>query len=174
MPAPDHPHEESGFVVAASDGATVVEIAPSACCGSCGLCSAIGGKMRLELPTDDLPDELRAALTPGRRVIVGVPRSVPAASLLLVFGLPLLGLVGGALLGYALPIPMLGQDLSAAAFAVALLAVALLVAAVADRRIGRRLPQPKLIRFADGTGADVQEQEQAPSSSGEPTPPESP
>jgi positive regulator of sigma E activity len=141
--------EETGRVVHVADDHAVVELDPAACCGACGLCNAVAGKMRLELPTGDLPDDMAAALRPGRSVVVGVPRGVPATSMLLVFGLPLLGLVGGALLGYSVPVPTLGRDLSAAVFGIGLLAVALVVAIVADRRLGHRLPRPRLLRIED-------------------------
>ena len=111
-------------------------------CGSCGLCSAgDGGRMRLVLK----PIE---GLRSGQTVVVAVDRSVSMRSVLLLFGLPLAGLVGGAVLGRFLPIPGLGADLSSAALAVAFLAVTLGVAVLYERRLApRSLPPPRILRI---------------------------
>ena len=119
-----------------------VEMDRSARCGGCGLCaSAGGGKMRLRLGALE-------RLEPGQTVIVAIDRAVSLRSILLLLGLPLLGLIGGAVVGHSWPIFGLSADGSSVLLAVALLAVAFLIALIYDRKVASKTtPQPTILRI---------------------------
>jgi positive regulator of sigma E activity len=128
-------------VVAVRGETATVELDRSAACGGCRLCSAFGDKMRLDLPAIE-------GLEPGQRVVVGLTGSVSMRSVLLLFGLPLVGLVAGALLGQAAPIPGLSADATSAVLAFALLAAAFGVALLYERTAAARsLPHPTILRM---------------------------
>jgi len=133
--------EERARVIAVSAGQATVEMEPSARCGGCGLCAGTGaGKMRLRLEALD-------GLEPGQVVIVAVERAVSLRSVGLLLGLPLLGLVGGAVLGHAHPVLGLSPDGSSVLLAIALLGLAFFVALLYDRKVASRTaPRPTILR----------------------------
>jgi sigma-E factor negative regulatory protein RseC len=124
------------------DGQATLELDRDASCGSCGLCGAAGGgKMRLVLDAIE-------GISPGQTVIVAIDRTVSIRGIALLFGLPLLGLVIGALVGFTWPIPSLSAEASGALLAVALLVVALLFAMLYDRKVASKsTPQPIILRI---------------------------
>ena len=133
--------EEQGRVVGMENGVAMVELDPQERCAGCGLCAASEGKMRLTLDAVE-------GLKPGQVVIVGIDRSRFLRSLFLLFGLPLIGLVAGAVLGAAHPIPGMTGDASAAVLAVVLLVAAFLVALLYDRKVAAKaMPQPTILRI---------------------------
>jgi len=133
--------EERALVVAVDGGKATVELAPHEGCGSCGLCLAAGKKMRLALDAVD-------GVQPGQTVIVAIDRSVSLRSVFLLFGLPLLGLVAGAVIGQVLPVPGVAPDASSLLYAVVLMMAALLAAVLYDRKAAARTaPRPTILRI---------------------------
>ncbi len=90
---------QESATVAENNGACVtlrMDAGHHSACGRCGLCSAgPGGDRFLDLPADG---PLREA-KPGDRVDIELTAPNAAVVALVVFGLPLLGLVAGALVG---------------------------------------------------------------------------
>ncbi|HUT33786.1 MAG TPA: SoxR reducing system RseC family protein [Planctomycetota bacterium] len=126
---------EEGTVVDVEGRLARVRMKPGAQCGRCCACSALGGGDReLEVETD-LP------LLPGSRVLVEIPRGNPWLSSLLLFVLPLAGLVAGVIVGAqwgggdAAPL-LLGFGLLVALFA---------MAAIIDKTIIRKRQKPPAI-----------------------------
>ncbi len=123
---------EEGIVVGIKDRLARVRLRPGPECGRCCACSALGGNDReLEIESD-LPLEV------GSRVAVEIAQGTPWLSALLLFALPLAGLVAGVLLGAqwdAAPL-LLGFGLLVALFA---------VAAIVDRTIVRKRIKPPAI-----------------------------
>ena len=141
--------EEHARVVAVRAGKATVELAPEERCGACGLCSAFGGRMRIDLDAVD-------GLERGQTVIVAVPDSPSLRSILLLFGLPLAALVGGAALGQYRPFPGLGPDASSVVLALGLLLAAFLVAVAVDRKTGARgNARPAILRIESDERGDA-------------------
>ena len=126
---------EEGTVVGIEGRLARVRMKPGPECGRCCACSALGGGDReLEIETD-LP------VQPGSRVAIAIPRGNPVLSTLLLFVLPLTGLVVGVIVGSqwgegdAAPL-IVGFGLLVALFA---------VAAVIDRKLVRPRQKPPAI-----------------------------
>ena len=84
-------------------------------------------------------------IEPGSRVVVAIDRS-PLAGTLVLFGLPLAGLVGGAVIGYVFPFLGMSADGSAAILGLVFLVLAFLAAIVYDRKVAaRRTPKPRIV-----------------------------
>jgi positive regulator of sigma E activity len=134
--------EEQARVLAVEDGKATVELDQGEQCGSCGLCvSAAGRKMSLVVDAVE-------GLEPGQAVVVAIDRSTSFASIFFLFGLPLAGLIAGAVLGRAAPFFGLPPDVSAVLLGVTLLVAAFFVAAVYDRKVAaKRLPKPTILRI---------------------------
>ena len=86
---------EVGRIVEISGGKAKVSLPRKEGCAGCGRCSfAVGGKnMLLEAEND-------AGGRPGDEVEVNVPSRDPLQASLLIFGLPLLAFLVGAIIGY--------------------------------------------------------------------------
>ena len=109
-----------GVVTAVAAGRIEVELTPQPGCHGCnGACRwyGAGGSRRLTVAT-------RRALAVGTPVTVSVADRELLRGAAIVYGLPLLGLLGGALLGFA----VWGSDLGTAAGAGAALTATLAVA----------------------------------------------
>jgi len=129
-------------VLAVEDGKATVELSQSEDCKSCGLCvSAAGRKMSLVVDAVD-------GLEPGQTVIVAIDRSTSLVSVFFLFGLPLAGLIIGAVIGHFLPFPGMSRDASAVLLGIALFAAAFLVAFIYDRTVAqKRMPKPTIVRI---------------------------
>ena len=117
----------NGVVTAAAAGSIDVELeAPPRCPGCNGACRwyAAGGLPTITVATRD-------TFAVGTAVIVSVADRELLRSAAIIYGVPLVGVLGGALLGFALS----GSDLGAAAGA----ACALAAAVVAARGLRSRL-----------------------------------
>ncbi|MFH1731362.1 MAG: SoxR reducing system RseC family protein [Planctomycetota bacterium] len=134
--------EERARVVAVDRGKATVELDQSDHCRSCGLCvSAAGRKMSLVVDAID-------GLGPGRTVVVAIDRSASFASVFFLFGLPLAGLIAGALIGYSFPVFGMTPDASAAVLGIGFLVAAFFVALLYDRKFAaKRIPSPTIVRI---------------------------
>jgi len=132
--------EERAMVVSVAGGRATVELEPHEGCGSCGLCLAAGKKMRLELDAID-------GVRPGQAVIVAIERSVSFRIAFMLFGLPLVGLVGGVVIGQVWPVPGATVDASSLLCAAALLVAGLFAAILYDRKVARTAPRPTILRI---------------------------
>jgi sigma-E factor negative regulatory protein RseC len=130
-------------VVSVKDGRATLELAQSDHCKSCGICACgAGSMMRVEVQAIE-------GLRPGQSVVVAIDRSVSISSALVLFGLPLLGLISGALLGHHVPLLGMSRDLSAALLGLGLVAVAFLVALLYERKVARyKHPEPSILRIS--------------------------
>lgn len=89
-----------GVVIGVSQGEVRVSLAAECDgerCASCGLCGGGANRERLELTA-----ACELAVSPGDRVIVEVKQPHQGLLALVVFGLPLAGIIGGGAGGYAL------------------------------------------------------------------------
>ncbi len=86
-------------------------------------------------------------LEPGQKVVVAIDRSVSLRSVLLLFGLPLAGLVAGAVAGNTWPFLGLTRDACSVVLAGVLLVVSFLVARRCDRRTKREPERPAIVRI---------------------------
>ncbi|NQT52360.1 SoxR reducing system RseC family protein [bacterium] len=124
-------------VVGMRDGRAIVRPSPGQSCGSgCCACSSMASCAPEVAVATDRP------VAAGTQVLVDMPSSGVTASALLIFVAPLLGLVGGVLLGDSA-----GSD-SAGGLAVglALFAVVLVIGVLVYRYVVQpRLPQPKIV-----------------------------
>jgi len=84
---------EEATVVGLKGRLARVRMGPGPECGRCCACSALGGSDREMEIESDLPLEV------GSRVVVEIPQGNPWLSSFLLFGLPLLGLASGVILG---------------------------------------------------------------------------
>jgi len=136
---------ERGTVVAVEGRRARVRMQPGADCGKCCACAAFGGgdERELEVETDQ-------ALAVGAGVVVEVDQGSPWLSVFLLFGLPLLGLVAGVVVGArwgqgdAMPL-LLGLG-----FLVLLFAVAALI----DKAVVRKRQKPPAIVEVLGPGPE--------------------
>ena len=130
---------EIGTIVAVDGERVRVRMQPGPRCGSCCACAAVGGERELELTTGE-------SLEPGDRVAVEIATPNAALSAVLVFLLPLLGLVGGVLIGHHFRPLGLSGDADALVLGFGLLIVVLGGAAVFDRLVLRaRIPEPHIV-----------------------------
>jgi len=127
---------EEGTVVGLKGRLARVRMRPGPECGRCCACSALGGGDR------ELEIESALPLEVGSRVLVEIAQGNPWLSVLLLFVLPLAGLVAGVILGAqwgqsdAAPL-LLGFGLLIAFFA---------AAAVVDRTaIRKRIKHPAIV-----------------------------
>jgi len=135
---------EQGTIVGVEGSTVRVRMQPGPQCGSCCACAALGGGEReLELTASDPPPV-------GSRVVVEVHVPNPALGAVLVFGLPLVGLVGGVLLGQHWQPFGLSGNADGLVLGFGLLAVLLGAAAAVDRYVLRaRLPEPAIVAVLD-------------------------
>jgi len=126
---------EHGTVIEVGYGTAKVRTCPPSACIDCAHAEtgcAFGAGSR----TIEVADPL--GVRPGQIVRLSVPRSAAAAAVLILYGLPVAGLVLGAVFGSVVA-EVLGAGVSnnvaAAGGAFALLCVAVVVARVADRKL---------------------------------------
>lgn len=87
-------------------------------------------------------------LEPGQTVVVAIDRSVSFASVFFLFGLPLAGLIAGALIGSSFPIFGMAPDASAVLLGIGLLVAAFFAALLYDRKFAaKRIPSPTIVRI---------------------------
>ena len=138
---------EQGTVVGVDGSTARVRMDGGPRCGSCCACAAAGsGEHELEVATAE-------PLEVGARVVVEVHAPNVALSALLVFVVPLLGLVGGVIAGQRWRPLGLGGDADGLVLGFGLLVLLLAVAAAIDRLVLRaRLPEPTVVSV-QGKGA---------------------
>jgi len=142
---------ESGTVVAVDDRTVRIRITPASeeACAACGGCSCAGSTRLLEtaaVPGLSVGDRVRVESAPTGRV---------TASLLLL-GVPLLGLLGGAVVGEATGDRLgLGAEGGAVLLGLASLVFSYAIVALVDRRLRRRSgrPRPRIVVVESGRGA---------------------
>lgn len=97
--------EEHGTVVLCHDRWAQVETVRQASCGSCSAQSSCGVSL-LDRFLGRRPTRLSAlneiAATPGQRVVVGIPEGSILSAAVAAYLVPLLGLIGGGILGQEL------------------------------------------------------------------------
>jgi positive regulator of sigma E activity len=135
---------EVGTVVNVEDRRVTVRMRAGPQCGSCCACAALGGGEReLELTVADPP-------AVGSHVVVEVSTPNATVGALLIFVLPLLGLVGGVLAGHHLQPFGLSGDADGLVLGFGLLVLLFAGAAALDRLVLRaRLPEPQIVRVLD-------------------------
>jgi len=130
---------QPGVVITVRGDRALVRLTASGGCEGCGACSSTSGCIHeLEAATAD-------PVEPGWRVLVEVSSVGAALSALLVFALPLVGLVGGVVVG-----SRWGGGGTAAPLLVGFGALVVLfgVAVVVERAVVRpRLPQPRIVEI---------------------------
>lgn len=136
--------EEAGTVVEVRDGRARVRTRRSEGCGQCsarGACASLGGGRDANVWVED-PIGTR----PGERVIIAVPEGTVVRASILVYLVPVLALVAGALVGHAVgPRWGLSPDLGAATAGLGAMVLAFLLA----RCLGGTATQgPKIVRRA--------------------------
>jgi len=137
---------EKGTVIGVNGTTARVRMDAGPKCESCCACAAVGGAHELDVTTPE-------PLDVGTRVLVDV--HVPNATLgaLLVFGLPLLGLVAGVVVGHQWRPFGLGGDADGLALGFGLLVALMAAAAAIDKYIVRaRCPAPTVVQVL-GKGA---------------------
>ena len=132
---------EEGTVVGVEGRVVRVRMKPSADCGTRCACSALGGGEREIEMESDLPVQV------GSRVAVEIPRGNPWLSALLLFVLPLMGLLTVMLVGAQSGM----SQSSALVLSFSVLAALFVLAAALDRSVIRkRVPPPTLVEVLDG------------------------
>jgi sigma-E factor negative regulatory protein RseC len=99
--------EEQVVITSISPAGAWVEGIQQSTCGSCSAkagcgqhaMSQLGRKVTLWLPLADLPD--RMTLSEGQQVVVGLPEGAIMRSTIVLYGVPLISLVLGAIIGHA-------------------------------------------------------------------------
>ncbi len=136
-----------GTVLGMKGDRAVVRVAAGESCGT-GCCScatsAFCGAPQVEAEVDQ-------PVEPGWQVMVEMPSRGSALSTLLVFVLPLLGLVGGVLLG-----EQVGErgDASGLVIGFGLFVALFVLASLVDRKyIKPRLPEPRIVSILDHGGS---------------------
>lgn len=152
--------EENAQVVALQGDAAWVETRRRSACGSCtahpGCGSAALGKLLGRRPT-----RVRVVNTvgaqPGEQVVIGIDESAIVHGSVLVYLMPLLALLGGAILGEAwLRAYAGGHEWPVIAAAVAGLVLGLAWVRVRAQRLGREARfQPTILRRAAPGGSDM-------------------
>jgi len=134
---------EEGTVVGIAGRVARVRMAGGPRCEGCCACAlGSGGQRELEIPTD-VPLEI------GARVVVEVAPAGAWLSTLLLFVLPLLGLVGGVVAGEQWQPFGLGGSASPLVLGFGLLVVLFVLAAIIDRMLVRpRQPRPTIVEVA--------------------------
>lgn len=104
--------EEQVIVTSLDVGGAWVEGVQQSACGSCSAkagcgkhtMSQLGRKVSLWLPEDDSQDSncLGNKLSIGQQVVVGLPEGAILRSTLVLYGIPLMFLLAGAIIGHAL------------------------------------------------------------------------
>ena len=138
---------EEGTVVGVEGERVRVRLRAGPQCGSCCACAAMGGGEReLEVAADEPP-------AVGSRVVVEISAPNAVLGAVLVFVVPLIGLVGGVLVGdYWQPLGLSGNA-DSLVLGFGLLAVLLGAGAAIDRFVLRaRLPEPAIVAVL-GPGA---------------------
>jgi positive regulator of sigma E activity len=132
--------EEQG-VVEKTDGRQMtirLQAARPEMCRRCRACEILGEGQGMVLTVPAI-----VGLKPGDPVVVEIPEASPWTGMLLVFALPIAGLVGGLALGsrWAWWVNLLGlePDLCGVVLGVPLAALAILFARLVDRRYRRRI-----------------------------------
>ena len=138
---------EEGTVVGVAGSRARVRMKAGPQCGSCCACAAIGrGEHELEARTSE-PVEV------GSRVVVEVSVPSPVVGALLVFAVPLLGLVAGVIAGQHWQPLGLSGNADGLVLGFGLLVVLLAAAAAIDKFVLRaRLPEPTVVEVL-GKGA---------------------
>ncbi len=136
--------EETGRVVEVQEGRARIETRRSAGCGQCsarGACASLGGGRDATVWVED-----PIGTHPGESVIIAVPEGTVVRASFLVYLVPVLALVAGAVLGQALSRRWgLSPDLGAAAVGIGAMVLAFLLA----RHLGGTTAQgPKIVRRA--------------------------
>ena len=117
---------EEGTVVAVEGNVARVRMAPGRSCGSCCACAVHDGQRELEITAEPPPPV-------GSQVVVEIGSVSPWLSTLLLFVLPLLGLVGGVIAGeHWRPFGLAG-DAAPLVLGFSLLVLLFLVATLVDR-----------------------------------------
>lgn len=132
---------EEGTIVGIQGRLARVRMRPSTECGTCCACSALGsGERELEIETA-LP------VVVGSRVAVEIPRGSPWLSAVLLFVLPLAGLILGLVVGVQARM----GDAGALVFGFGLLVALFGLAAAIDRAVVRkRVGPPTILEVLDG------------------------
>ena len=131
---------EEGTVIEARDHQVVVRMEAGPQCGRCCACAGIAGNSRDLVTTTTRPLEV------GTRVAVEVPTGNPVLGALLVFVLPLLGLVAGVVAGQSWHPFGLSRDSAGLVLGFGALAALFGLAAAVDRFVRRKLPrEPKIV-----------------------------
>jgi len=125
---------ENGIVTALTGAKATVALPPKESCGGCGKCSL--GKEGKEMLIEA---ENPVGAEKGDRVAVEIPSRDPLLAAFIIFGLPLLGLLGGAALGYLFfPADKPAGNLAAVALGLAGLAAVFLLVRRSERNRGAK------------------------------------
>ena len=82
----------------------------------------------------------------GHKVVVKLDTGNWLLAMVMMFGLPLIGLVLGAVLGQAAPV-LGSRNAASVLYGVILMAFAFVLAVTYDRKVSRHLPPPTIIRI---------------------------
>ena len=132
-----------GVVVSVEGELARVRVAASAGCGGgcCACSSAATCTQEIEAVASEPVEE-------GARVIVEMRSGAPGVSALLLFVLPLAGLLGGILAGERWPAIGAGGNAGGLVLGLGLMAGLFALACVVDRLVVRpRLPQPRIVEI---------------------------
>jgi len=130
---------EHGTVMGVEGRRVRVRMKPGPECGSCCACSALtGGSHDLELESD-------RPVAPGDHVVVEIGSTSPVLSTLLVFVLPLVGLVAGVIVGSVWRPLGLGGDAASLVLGFGLMLLLFAFAAVIERVYIRKKQRPPAI-----------------------------
>jgi len=136
--------QEQGIVAKIADGTAEIELTAKDSCGSCGGCSE----------GDDGPARLKVEALPGisvgDRVVVETGEFRVTAGAILIFVVPIIGLLAGVFVGQRFPLNSVDKDLSSGIYGFALMIAGFTAAIATDRIFGRRLWQPpRIIGLSD-------------------------
>jgi positive regulator of sigma E activity len=150
-----HPREgepvgetETGRVLEVAGETARVEVRPESveACAGCRLCRDGEGGHYLELPAPP-------GLEQGQVVLVELPAGDDLRAAIVVFLLPVVALIAGAILGSMFPAwlsrPELGQTFCAAVGAGFCVGLAILVVRGYDRRYRKRVPGPRIVKVIE-------------------------
>lgn len=137
---------EQGVVRSVQEGLVRIQVLSSSAesCASCGGCEAGADGRILEVTASE-------GLAPGRRVLLEVPEPGGLGPVLVVFLLPVLALVGGAVIGALTPSWTGWEFLSPTGFAffgaLVLLAPSVYLVRWYDRAVERKQARPRVLRI---------------------------